>query len=69
MRYRVTGVGGDGRTPLEYWQTSLQHASYLAEKMIDQGVRDVRIMDTDGSIVAPLPSDQWGEPSDPESTQ
>ena len=45
MSYRVKGVGVD---PLEYREQTLALAAYLARKMADNVVRDVRVFGPDG---------------------
>jgi len=58
MTYRVTGTGPEG--PLEYAKEELAEAAYLARKMTDNGVEDVRVFDDNGRDVnitdAPLPA-------------
>ena len=57
MPYCVKGVGPDG--PLSYSKEELWEAAYTAEKMADQGVREVQVFDDQGRVVdisnAPLP--------------
>lgn len=45
MGYRITGVGVE---PLDYREETLARAAYLASKMADNGVRDVRVFDQEG---------------------
>lgn len=49
MNYRVTGIGLE---PLEYREETLARAAYLASKMADNGVRDVRVFDKDGRQIS-----------------
>jgi len=57
MPYHITGLGSDG--PLEYLKDELSEAAYLAKKMTDNGVENVRVLDHRGQEVdissAPLP--------------
>ena len=59
MSHRVIGVGVE---PLDYSEESLALAAYLARKMADNGVEDIRVFDSEGRQLsdvelanAPLP--------------
>ena len=50
MSYTVTGMGV---VPLSSMKPDLQTAARTASKMIDQGVMDVRVYDSNGTEVIP----------------
>jgi hypothetical protein len=57
VRYRITGIGRN--ESLEYFKDDLAEAAYLARKMADNGVDEVRVFDSAGNEIditdAPLP--------------